>query len=295
MSDALLECKDVIRIYETTKSKVKIPALRGIDLSIREGDLIAVIGPSGAGKTTLINLLGMLDRPSSGEITLNSPTAGQVKYSEEKIKNLVNLRREVFGFLFQLPEQNLLYHLTAFQNVVFPMKVSGKYTREERIKRAFELMTMIGIEKRKNHKPPKMSGGEAQRLGLCIALANDPAIVLADEPTGELDSMNTYSMIKYIRELNESLGKTFVVVTHDHRFQALTDITYRIQDGKISTLHRPKDASLDFRLREEFAYVSDDGGIRIPDELRNRYAIGKMIRFEPAEGFIKIIPVKDED
>ncbi|MHA2297541.1 MAG: ABC transporter ATP-binding protein [Candidatus Hodarchaeales archaeon] len=294
MAEVLLECKDVIRIYESTKSKVKIPALRGIDLKIKESDLIAIIGPSGAGKTTLVNVLGMLDRPSSGEIILDLPRLGQIKYSETGINKLINLRRRVFGYLFQLPEQNLLYHLTALQNVIFPMKLAGKWTREERFKRANEILRMIGLEARKSHKPPQLSGGEAQRLGVCIALANDPPIVLADEPTGELDSMNTFSMINYFRELNEKLGKTFIVVTHDHRFQSMTDISYRIQDGKITTLHRPKDISLGYTMREEFAYVSDDGGIKIPDSFRQRYGISRMVKLEPAEDHVKIIPVKEE-
>ncbi|MHA2295783.1 MAG: ABC transporter ATP-binding protein [Candidatus Hodarchaeales archaeon] len=294
MQEALLECKDVIRIYESTENKVKIPALRGIDLKIKEGELMAIIGPSGAGKTTLVNLLGMLDRPSSGEIILNSAVAGKVKYSATNMNELVSLRRQVFGFLFQQPGQNLLYNLTALQNILFPMKIADKLTREEQRKRAFDLARMVGIEKRINHKPSKISGGEAQRLGLCIALANDPPIVLADEPTGELDSMNTFSMINYLRELNESLGKTFIVVTHDHRFQSMTDITYKIQDGKITALHKPKDASKDYMLREDFGYVSDDGGVKIPEVYLQRHGIRRIIRFESAEDHIKIIPVKEE-
>ncbi|MHA1450823.1 MAG: ABC transporter ATP-binding protein [Candidatus Hodarchaeales archaeon] len=295
MNDVILECNDVIRIYESSKTKVKIPALRGIDLNIREGDLLAIIGPSGAGKSTLISVLGMLDRPSSGEIVLNLPSLGKIKYTETTVSKLINLRRKVFGFLFQLPEQNLLYHLTAWKNIVFPMKLAGKYSREERKKRALELMLMTGIEKRKNHKPPQLSGGEAQRLGVCIALANDPPIVLADEPTGELDSMNTFSMIKYFRELNKELGKTFVVVTHDQRFQAMTDITYRIQDGKITTLHRPKDAASSYTLREDYAYVSEDGGIKIPEIYLKRYGIKRLIKLEPAEDHIKIIPAEEDN
>lgn len=295
MKDVLLECNDVIKIYESTKTKVKIPALRGIDLKIWEGDLLAIIGPSGAGKTTLLNVMGMLDRPSSGKIILNSPEIGQIKYSEIGLKQLINLRRRMFGFLFQLPEHNLLTHLTVWKNIIFPMKVAGKFSREERQKRATELMRVIGIGKRKNHKPPQLSGGEAQRLGVCIALANDPPIVLADEPTGELDSMNTFSMINYFRELNQNLGKTFIVVTHDHRFQSMTDTTYRIQDGRITALHRPKDASKGYMLREEFAYVSDDGGIKIPTVFRQRYGIRKIVKLEPHTDHIKIIPAKDDE
>ncbi|MFX0181623.1 MAG: ABC transporter ATP-binding protein [Candidatus Hodarchaeota archaeon] len=291
----LLECSDVIKIYESQESKIKVPALRGIDLTIHEGDLIAIIGPSGVGKTTLFNILGLLDRPSSGEIILNSQVLGRIIYSRTPSDRFITIRRQIFGFLFQLPDKNLLFHRNALENIIFPMKVIDKYAREERIRRAHELLRMLGLEKRKNHKPPQLSGGEAQRLGICVALAIDPQIILADEPTGELDSLNTMSIINYFRELNNELGKTFIIVTHDPRFQTMTDITYSMLDGKITSLHKPKDEKESYQVREEFTYVSNDGGLKIPNEYLRRYKISRIVILEPAENGFKVIPVDEEE
>jgi ABC-type lipoprotein export system ATPase subunit len=291
----VLECSDVIKIYESQVSKIKVPALRGIDLTIHEGELIAIIGPSGVGKSTLINILGLLDRPSSGEIILNSQELGRIAYSTTPLNKFISLRRQIFGFLFQLPDKNLLFHRNALGNVIFPMKVIDKFTRQERIKRAHELLRMLGMENRKNHKPSQLSGGEAQRLAICVALAIDPQIILADEPTGELDSLNTMAIINYFQELNKELGKTFIVVTHDPRFQTMTNITYSMLDGKITSLHKPKDEKESYQVREEYTYVSNDGGLQIPNEYRLRYNINRIVKLEPGENGFKVVPVKEKE
>lgn len=292
MKNEIIRCKDLIKIYESTASSIKVPALRGVDLSIKEGDLITIIGPSGAGKTTLISMIGMLDRVSSGEIIFDQEKIGKFNYSETSFKRLVSLRSQIFGFLFQEPSQNLLYNLSAIENVIFPMKLLGKLTREERRKKATELLKTLNIHNRSNHKPPQLSGGEAQRLGICAALANDPLVILADEPTGELDSLNTISIIKYFHEINRELGNTFLIVTHDHRFERMTDITYRITDGRVSSLYKLKMHD-DLSNRQEFTYVTKDGNLQIPKELLEQYNIKNAVKLEGEKDFIKIIPVKD--
>lgn len=288
VSNVVLECKDLIKIYETMNKKIKFPALRGLDLTIKENDLSAIIGPSGAGKTTLLNILGMLDLPSSGEIVLHSNEFGQINYSKLSIKKLTSLRRQLFGYLFQIPDQNYHRHISVWRNITFKMKLLSKYTREERIKRTTELLKMVKLENRKHHKPSQLSGGEAQRLGICLALANDPLIVLADEPTGELDSLNTFSIINYFRELNRDLGKIFIVTTHDYRFATMTNRTYKIQDGKIISLFKTDKFQKDFHKQEEYVYISDDGTMKIPEKCQKRYKIKRIAKIKYEEDHFKV-------
>lgn len=299
MKNTILKCKDVIKIYETAESKVKVPALKSIDLSISEGDLVSIIGPSGSGKTTFINVIGMLDYPSSGEIILDSPEFGRINYLTTKAKTLIKARRNIFGYMFQLPQQNLLYHLTAKDNVLFPMRLHGKLPREQQKKRTDELLKKLGILDRKSHKPSQLSGGEAQRLSLCIALANDPHIILADEPTGELDSMNTIAIGNYFKELSEDLGKTFIVVSHDHRLQSMVDVSYKINDGKISTfytkaVHKQKLMSKKAIKRKEYAIVYEDGAMRIPAQYIKKYGILDVVKLEKDQDFLRIYPGNGE-
>ncbi|MFX0172589.1 MAG: ABC transporter ATP-binding protein [Candidatus Hodarchaeota archaeon] len=285
MRSVLLDCKDVIKIYRSA-ANIKVPALRGIDLSIKENELIALVGPSGAGKTTFINVLGLIEHLSSGEIIYESHL-GYLKYSEVKFKEKVRFRREIFGYLFQLPEANLFYHLTALNNVTFPMKILGKLSREEQKKRAFELLHILHLTDRQNNRPSQLSGGEAQRLGICVALANDPQIILADEPTGELDSLNTFAIINYFKELNQQFGKTIVVVTHDHRFAKKVDNVYKIQDGKIISIYQPKNRNE--RTLLKFTFVSEKGELIIPSTLLKQFNIRNKVKIEAGESFLKII------
>ncbi|MFX0172593.1 MAG: ABC transporter ATP-binding protein [Candidatus Hodarchaeota archaeon] len=285
MVDTLLDCKDLIKIYES-ESKIKVPALRGIDLTIKEGELLAIIGPSGAGKSTFIRLVGMIEQLSSGEIIYNGPQ-GQIKYSKATFSDMIRFRREICGYLFQLPEKNLLYNLNALQNIMIPMKIVNKLSHEEQKKRAQELLTLLGLEKRIFLSPAKLSGGEAQRLGICIALANNPPLILADEPTGELDSLNTQKIIRYFRELNQNLGKTIIVVTHDRRFSKMTDVIYRIQDGKITTMYLP--SNRDRKGREKIIYVSKIGELTIPHDLREEYLIRRLVKVIRKETHIRIM------
>ena len=285
---AFLECRDLIKLYVEEHSKIQVPALRGIELTANEGDLIAIIGPSGSGKSTLINLIGGIDRPSSGEIVL-----GENIVTKMNTKQLTQYRRTRVGFLYQLPERNLIWNLTALKNVMLPMKLSGSWTYSEQKQRARHLLEDVGLERRSGHKPHQLSGGEAQRAGIAVALANDPDVVLADEPTGELDSVTTLKIIDYFKLLNKSLGKTFIVVTHDNRFANMTKKAMRILDGRIVGLHRAID-STSLSTREEVIYVDDHGNLRLPDEIRQQAGIKNHIQIEIRDGFATLIPVRGD-
>ncbi|MFX0184411.1 MAG: ABC transporter ATP-binding protein [Candidatus Hodarchaeota archaeon] len=284
-----LECNDLIKLYSDQQSKIQVPALRGIELTAKEGDLIAIIGPSGSGKSTLVNLIGGIDRPSSGEIIL-----GEEIITKMTEKQLTYYRRHRVGFLYQLPERNLVWNLSALKNVMLPMKLTSKWSRGQQKKRAQQLLNEVGLERRSNHKPHQLSGGEAQRAGIAVSLANDPAIVLADEPTGELDSVTTFRIIDYFKRLNKDLGKTFLVVTHDHRFANMTTKAMRILDGRIIGLHRAVDPTKSLALREDVIYVDDHGNLRLPEEIRAKAGIKNHIKIELREGLATIIPVRGD-
>lgn len=280
-----LECQDVFKLYTDPVTKIQVPALRGIELTANKGEMSAIIGPSGAGKSTLINLIGGIDKPSSGNIIVD----GQV-INKMKKKELVEYRRHQVGFLYQFPQRNLIWNITAFENVIFPMKMTSRWGLQKQKQRTLELLKRVGLEKRVNHKPHELSGGEAQRVGIAVALANDPAIILADEPTGELDSVTTFKIIDYFQEINRELGTTFVVVTHDHRFANMTKEAVNILDGQIIGMHRAIDPEKSVSEREEIFYIDDHGNIRLPEELRKKAGLKKHAKLELIDGHITIIP-----
>ena len=215
--------KDLIKVYRTGKSEVI--ALRGLELSIPGGELVAIQGPSGCGKTTLLNLLGGIDRPTAGRIEVDG--ANIVDYSDSQ---LVKYRRNRVGFVFQF--FNLIPTLTAEENIQLPMRLAAK-PGAERDERAKELLRLVDLEQRSGHRPDELSGGEQQRIASATALANDPPLLLADEPTGELDTKTGHEILDLFRRLNEEFKKTIVVVTHDARVSDIAHRVCQIVDGKI--------------------------------------------------------------
>jgi putative ABC transport system ATP-binding protein len=219
---AIVEVQDLVKIYPMGATKVH--ALRGLSLTIESGEFTSVMGPSGSGKSTLLNLVGCLDTPTEGTVVLDG-----VNVTSARRSRLPAIRREKVGFVFQ--QFNLLSHLTALENVMLPLRYSEVKRREAR-KRAEELLTHVGLGDRMKHRPLEMSGGEQQRVAVARALVNRPAIVLADEPTGELDSTNAAEIMALLRALNEE-GQTFVIVTHDPSVAAKTDRTVHLKDGQV--------------------------------------------------------------
>lgn len=215
-----VETRDLCRIYGNGD---EVRALDNVNLKIAPGEFVAVMGPSGSGKSTLLNVLGALDKPTSGQILIDGEDLA-------KIKDVDAFRGKKVGFIFQL--HNLLPTLTSQENVEIPMLQYS--SPKERRERARELLEIVGMSHRLEHLPGQLSGGQRQRVAIARALANRPSLVLADEPTGNLDSVNGHELIKLLRELNESQGTTFILVTHDHEVAAQTRRVVRMADGKIT-------------------------------------------------------------
>ena len=218
-----IRTKDLIKVYRTGKSEVI--ALRGLDMQVADGELVAVQGPSGCGKTTLLNLIGGIDRPTAGRIEVDG--SNLVDFGEG---DLVKYRLAKVGFIFQF--FNLVPTLTAEENVELPLRLAGK-SPSIRAKRRKELLDLVGMTPRASHRPDELSGGEQQRVAIAVAPANDPPLLLADEPTGELDTKTGQEVLDLFRRLNQEFGKTIVVVTHDARVSHIAHRVLEIQDGKI--------------------------------------------------------------
>lgn len=216
--------KDLIKVYKAGKSEVI--ALRGLDCTIKGGQVLAIMGPSGCGKTTLLNIIGGLDRPTAGSVSLDG-----VNLVDLDDAGLVKHRREKVGIVFQF--FNLVSTLTARENIELPMRLAGKKSEYMR-SRTDELLKLVAMEARAQHKPDEMSGGEQQRVGLAVALANDPPVLLADEPTGELDTATGHQILLLLKQLRDQFGKTIVIVTHDQRIGQIADIVMTIVDGRIT-------------------------------------------------------------
>ncbi|MBC7115383.1 MAG: putative transport system ATP-binding protein [Archaeoglobi archaeon] len=226
-SDALIELRDVHKFYEL--GKVRLHVLKGINLKIHSGEFTSIMGPSGSGKSTLMHLMGCLDRPSSGDVIISG-----VRTKELGDRELSRIRRETVGFVFQ--SFNLIPRFSALKNVELPMIFSG-VPREERIRRAAELLERVGLSERIHHKPAEMSGGEQQRVAIARALVNNPRIILADEPTGNLDTATGEEIMKLFEEMNRE-GLTIVIVTHDPEIAERTKRIIRIRDGVIEREER---------------------------------------------------------
>lgn len=220
----ILEAKNLIKTYQTAK-KTKLEVLRSINLKIEENKISVIIGASGAGKSTLLHLLAGLDRPDSGEVFYNDQNI--FKLSDEK---LAKFRNKNIGLVFQF--HHLLPEFTAVENIAIPQMIHG-ISLEKASKKAKELIASVGLSERENHKPAELSGGEQQRVAVARALANDPQIIFADEPTGNLDSANSEIIHQIIVELRDKFNKTLVIVTHNNNLVNLADKVFEMKDGKI--------------------------------------------------------------
>lgn len=223
MSKPVLQLEKLGKTYMLGKRPV--PALSNLNLTITQGEFVAIMGPSGSGKTTLLNVIGCIDKPTSGRIVLDG-----VDVTDMPENNLYKIRRDKMGFVFQT--FNLLPYLNARENVELPME--GKIpSKEERRKKASELLATVGLSGREEHRPGRLSAGEQQRVAIARALANDPAIILADEPTGNLDTQNKQGIIKLLANLNVTRGTTIIMVTHDGEAAHHTERMLLLRDGKI--------------------------------------------------------------
>ena len=216
----MIQLENVSKIYHM--GKVEVPALRGVSLKIEQGEMASIVGASGSGKSTLMNIIGCLDKPTSGTYMLEGADVGRLNDNQ-----LAELRNRKLGFVFQ--EYNLLPRATAAANVELPLVYSGNFQKR---KRALEALERVGLGARANHKPTELSGGEQQRVAIARALINNPALILADEPTGNLDSVSSAEIISILHKLNQE-GITVILVTHEMGIAAQTQRTIRLKDGQI--------------------------------------------------------------
>jgi putative ABC transport system ATP-binding protein len=223
MSKPVLQIENLSKTF--TLGKRDINALSNLNLTVNAGEFVAIMGPSGSGKTTLLNVIGCIDKPTSGQVLLDGIDVGKMPENQ-----LYKIRRDKMGFVFQT--FNLLPYLNARENVELPMEGKGKSKNEQK-KRASELLAMVGLSGREGHRPQRLSAGEQQRVAIARALANNPAIILADEPTGNLDSQNKQEIIKLLANLNLTQGTTIIMVTHDSQAAHHTERMLLLKDGKI--------------------------------------------------------------
>lgn len=221
---ALLELKVVRKIYK--QGQIEVPALRGIDLQVEEGEFTTVFGPSGSGKTTMLNMIGCLDKPSSGTIIFNGR-----ELNELDKKELAMVRRYNIGFIFQ--SYNLIPVLTAYENVEFALRLINKYNNREIKERVLNILAAVGLEGMENRRPHELSGGQKQRVAIARALVKEPVLVLADEPTANLDSSTSEEVLKVMLKMNKELGTTFIFSTHDPLVMEYARRMLEIRDGLI--------------------------------------------------------------
>ncbi|MBS4219273.1 ABC transporter ATP-binding protein [Bacillus sp. FJAT-49711] len=221
----MIDCQNLMKIYKIDDDH-EVIALQGLDLKVEQGEMMGIIGSSGSGKSTLLNMLGGLDRPTAGKLMVGGKDL--LRLSD---KDLVKYKLETVGFVWQNNARNLIPYLTAVENVELPMLIKGRHKRE----RAKELLEMVGMGHRLNSKLNSLSGGEQQRVAIAISLANDPSLVLADEPTGSVDVKTADIILDVLRNLNRELGVTIVIVTHDTQLTRKMDRVVAIRDGKTSS------------------------------------------------------------
>ena len=292
----LIQCENLVKIYRidagdgNSKSTVEVQALQGLDFSVAQGEIVGVVGASGSGKSTLLNILGGLDRPTGGRALVMGKDLSAMSAQE-----LDRYRTHVVGFVWQYGARNLIPYLTAYENIELPMLLSGKSNATNRA-RTQELLELVDLSQRKDHRLEELSGGEQQRVAVAIALANQPVLLLADEPTGELDTATAKTIYDLFHKLNRQLGLTVVIVSHDIGIASHVDRVVAVRDGKLAseTLRVPsgkageQDAS---HVLEELLVLDSAGRISIPREHLDRFHFRRHVRMEVTEDGIHLRPM----
>ena len=296
----MILCENLVKIYRTEETEIL--ALQGLDLTVRQGDLVGIIGNSGSGKSTLLNMLGGLDKPTAGKILVNGQDL--LKFKD---RDLVEYRRSTVGFVWQNVARNPLPYLTATENIELVIRLKHRRLKTEHRRWGKELLDMVGLSGRADNKLSELSGGEQQRVAIGIALANQPKLLLADEPTGAVDTQTSDQILQVFREVNEQLGVTVVIVTHDMSLSRKVDRIIAIRDGKTSSefIRRQKYSSvldemgsfLDQDSHEEFVVMDRAGRVQLPREYLDSLGLQNKnkVRVELEDGKIIIEPVKETE
>jgi ABC-type lipoprotein export system ATPase subunit/antitoxin component of MazEF toxin-antitoxin module len=297
MAEPLIVCENLVKIYKVTE--IEVVALQGLDLTVERGELLGIVGASGSGKSTLLNVLGGLDRPSAGRVLVNDQDL--LKLSD---RDLDRYRRTKVGFVWQQVARNLVPYLSAQANVEVPMTVASMGVAHKRA-RSRELLEAVGLWEHRHHRLAQMSGGQQQRVAIAVALANQPDLLLADEPTGELDSATAQQILELLRKMNEQSGLTTIVVTHDPNIARAVNRVVTIRDGRISseTIRRVDDvaAALTAGIApthagpvhtfEEYLVVDEGGHLQLPPEVVEKARIGDRVTVEVKDDGLLIRPV----
>ena len=282
-------CQDVFKIYKI--ADLEVVALRGLDLAVDAGEVVAIVGASGSGKSTLLNILAGYDSPSAGGVMVGGKDL--LRMSAREVEEY---RRVDVGFIWQQTSRNLFPYLSTLENVTLPMMLTNTPSSERR-ERAEELLGLVGLSHRLDHTPEKLSGGEQQRVAIAVALANRPPLLLADEPTGELDDATAAEILDLFGTVNREMGTTILIVTHDPDIAYKVGRVVMIRDGKMSTEIRRRvtyqrirgEAEVDQPL-EEFVLVDGNGRVQIPRELLDELNIGEKARVQVEDGRVTIVP-----
>jgi ABC-type lipoprotein export system ATPase subunit len=285
-ADALIMCDNVVRIYQS--EGIEVQALQGLDLLVDAGEMIAIVGASGSGKSTLLNVLSGLDVPTAGRASvggwdlLGMTAAQRLAY-----------RRSVVGFIWQQTSRNLFPYLSAAENVALPMTFAGIPSRS-RASRATELLDSLGMAAKADRRPEELSGGEQQRVAIAVALANNPSVVFADEPTGELDAATGEEVFQALRSVNAEFGTTVVIVTHDREVAGQVQRTVAIRDGRTSTevVRRTEVDALgeSKTIAEEYAVLDRAGRMQLPADYRRALGLRDRVRLELEQDHIGVWP-----
>lgn len=286
-------CENLVRIYQV--ADIEVQALQGLDMVVNKGELMAIIGASGSGKSTLLNILGGLDAPTAGRVYVAGWNLNKMSYLDR-----VYYRRRVVGFVWQNVSRNLIPYLSALENVQLPMILNGRLNRN----RAKELLEAVGLEHRMKHRPLEMSGGEQQRVGIAIALANNPQLLLADEPTGSLDSKAGAQVLEVLRRVRDAYGITIIVVTHDRDMAKAVDRYVLIRDGKISmeSVRRPEvittfveDEETEKKEQtshDEYVVLDSAGRLQLPEEYMRELGLQGRAKVSLVDGKVVIEPAE---
>jgi ABC-type lipoprotein export system ATPase subunit len=284
---SLIACDRLVRIY-SAPGGIEVQALQGLDLLIGQGELVAMVGASGSGKSTLMNILAGLDVPTAGAVKVDSQDLAAMNARQR-----LRYRRKTVGFIWQQTSRNLLPYLTSQQNAELPMRLAGA-GRKQRVIRARELLVLLSIEHCAERRPDQMSGGEQQRTAIAVALANEPKVLLADEPTGELDSATAADVFGALQTANRELGVTVLIVTHDPAVSSVVRRVVAIRDGRTSTeTHREAVRTDDGQVAHhavEYAVLDRAGRLQLPKEMTEPLGMHDLVRLEGEPDHIGVWP-----